>query len=73
VTVQSETYELPEDAEGEGTRFYATATRKSGTNSDADSISLAWDGRAYDYPESSAVIGGKSRKIRNLKEALRVL
>jgi hypothetical protein len=67
VTMMSETYDLGEDAEGEGTRYYATATRGD------DSISLAWDGRAYDYPMSSAVIGGKARKIRNLKEALRVL
>lgn len=67
VTVQSETYEPGEDAEGEGTRYYATATRGD------DSISLAWDGRAYDYPASSAHMAGKVRKIRNLKEALRVL
>jgi hypothetical protein len=67
VEIERETYELPEGAEGEGTRYYATATRG------ADSISLAWDGRAYDYPASSALIGGKSRKVRNLKEALRLL
>jgi hypothetical protein len=67
VTMMSETYELPEGAEGEGTRYYATATRGD------DSISLAWDGRAYDYAASSAQLGGKARKIRNLKEALRVL
>lgn len=67
VTVQSETYEMGADAEGEGTRYYATATRGE------DAISLAWDGRAYDYPSSSAQLAGKARKIRNLKEALRVL
>jgi hypothetical protein len=67
VEMQRETYELEDDAEGEGTRYYATATRGN------DSISLAWDGRAYDYPSSSATINGKGRKIRNLKEALRVL
>lgn len=67
VTMQSETYELGEDAEGEGTRYYATATKGD------DAISLAWDGRAYDYPASSAQLAGKARKIRNLKEALRVL
>jgi hypothetical protein len=69
VTVQRETYELPEGTTGEGTRYYATAA-KPGTD---DAISLAWDGRAYDYPSSDAVINGKGRKVRNLKEALRLL
>ena len=72
VTVQRETYELEEDAEGEGTRFYATATKTTQLGAD-DSISLAWDGRAYDYPASGAVLAGKDRKVRNLKEALRLL
>lgn len=67
VEMMRETYELEADAEGEGTRYYATATR--GT----DSISLAWDGRAYDYPASSANLAGKGRKVRNLKEALRLI
>ena len=67
VTILVETYELADDAEGKGTRHYATATR--GDNS----ISLAWDGRAYDYPASSAHLNGKDRKVRNLKEALRLL
>lgn len=67
VIIQTETYELGDDAEGEGTRHYATA--RKGT----ESMSLAWDGRAYDYPSSSAVLNGKDRKVRNLKEALRLL
>lgn len=67
VTMERETYELEADAEGEGTRYYATATKGD------DSISLAWDGRAYDYPASSAELSGKGRKVRNLKEALRLL
>jgi len=67
VTVQSETYELPEGTTGEGTRYYATATKGE------SHIALAWDGRAYDYPESGASFGGKARKVRNLKEALRLL
>lgn len=67
VEISKETYEMAADAEGEGTRHYATATR--GT----DSISLAWDGRAYDYSASSARIAGKDRKVRNLKEALRLI
>jgi hypothetical protein len=62
-----ETYELEADAEGEGTRYYATATRGD------EAIALAWDGRAFDYPASSAHFGGKARKVRNLKEALRLL
>lgn len=67
VEIERETYELADDATGEGTRYYATATRGE------DSISLAWDGRAYDYAASSARINGKDRKVRNLKEALRLL
>lgn len=67
VTTMSETYELPEGTTGEGTRWFATATRGE------ESISLAWDGRAYDYHASSAVLAGKPRKIRNLKEALRLI
>jgi hypothetical protein len=67
VTMQSETYELPEGATGEGTRYYATATKGE------SHIALAWDGRAYDYQESGASFNGKSRKVRNLKEALRIL
>jgi hypothetical protein len=61
VEIQQETYE------GGNTRTYATATKGD------ESLSLAWEDKAYDYPSSSAVLGGKSRKIRNLKEALRVL
>jgi hypothetical protein len=67
VEIERETYELPEGSTGEGTRFYATGTKGN------DSISLAWDGRAYDYPASSAKLNGKVRKVRNLKEALRLL
>lgn len=67
VTMLRETYELEADAEGEGTRYYATATRGE------ESISLAWDGRKYDYAESGASFAGKGRKVRNLKEALRLL
>jgi hypothetical protein len=72
VEIARETYELAADAEGEGTRFYATATKTTQLGAD-DSISLAWDGRAYDYDASSAVLAGKGRKVRNLKEALRLL
>lgn len=37
-------------------------------------LELAWDadGR-YDYPASSATLGGKSRKVRNVAEALRLI
>jgi ribosomal protein S14 len=57
---------IAEDGE-EQERYVARATKGS------DVIELAWNGRAYDYPSSSAVINGRSRKVRNLKEALRVL
>jgi len=61
VEIHTETYE------GGNTRHYADATK------DGNAIQLAWEGRAYDYPASSARIGGKDRKVRNLKEALRLL
>lgn len=67
VTMTRETYELADDATGEGTRYYATASRGE------SHISLAWDGRAYDYEASGASFNGKARKVRNLKEALRIL
>lgn len=63
VTVTGEVYE----GDTEATRYYADAYK--GENA----IQLAWNGRAYDYPASSALINGRNRKIRNLKEALRVL
>jgi hypothetical protein len=53
-------------------RFYADAHRTTHMGSD-DAVQLAWDGRAYDYTASSARINGKDRKVRNLKEALRIL
>lgn len=57
-----------DETEGDGpARYYADAHRGD------DAIQLAWDGRAYDYPSSSARINGKDRKVRNLKEALRLL
>lgn len=48
-------------------RFVARATKGDQV------IELAWNGRAYDYPSSSAILKGKNRKVRNLKEALRFL
>lgn len=65
VTVHAEDYS---DGTDEGaTRYYADAHRNG------DAVQLAWDGRRYDYPSSSARIAGKDRKVRNLKEALRLL
>lgn len=48
-------------------RFVAVAKRGG------DEIELAWNGRAYDYHASGATFNGKGRKVRNLKEALRLL
>lgn len=45
----------------------AVATR------DGDEITLVWNGKAYDYPASGAVLDGKARKVRNMKEGLRFL
>jgi hypothetical protein len=33
----------------------------------------SWIGRAWDYAGAAAGVGGKARKVRNLKEALRIL
>ncbi len=56
-----------EDDGKEGQRLRAFATKGEET------ISLAWEGRAYSYPNSEAFLGGKARKVRNLKEALRLI
>jgi hypothetical protein len=66
VTMQEETYEETTDGDVPS-RYYATAIKAG------NAIQLAWDGRAYDYDASSAKFGGKDRKVRNLKEALRLL
>lgn len=61
-------WQMNEDGEGyEIERFVARASK------DGNLIELAWNGRAYDYPTSYAILNGKNRKVRNLKEALRVL
>jgi hypothetical protein len=56
------------DEDGEEIERYV-ATAKRGK----DRMTMAWDGRAYDYAGSSAFLNGKSRKVRNLKEATRLL
>jgi hypothetical protein len=56
-----------QEYEDGGTRHFADAHRGE------DAIQLAWNGRAYDYDASSALLNGKSRKVRNLKEALRLI
>jgi hypothetical protein len=56
-----------EGTEEKDARYVATATKGN------DSIELSWNGKAYDYPNSSAQLNGRSRKVRNLKEALRLL
>lgn len=61
----TQTFEGTED-DGDS-RWVATATKGN------DVIELSWEGRAYDYPNSGAFLKGKSRKVRNLKEALRLI
>lgn len=56
-----------EEFDGGNTRHFADAHRGD------EAIQLAWDGRAYDYSASSARLKGRSRKVRNLKEALRLI
>jgi hypothetical protein len=62
----TETDELDEDGEAI-IRHHAVAT-KAGTV-----VEGSWIGKAWDYANAGAGIGGKARKVRNLKEALRIL
>lgn len=62
----TETGEVDEDGEAI-IRHHAVAT-KAGTV-----VEGSWIGKAWDYANAGAGIGGKARKVRNLKEALRIL
>jgi Rho termination factor, N-terminal domain len=62
----TETGEVDEDDEPI-IRHHAVAT-KGGTV-----VEGSWIGKAWDYANAGAGIGGKARKVRNLKEALRIL
>lgn len=68
VEITIETIDVEEDGE-----TFQIERHVAAANRGDDAIKLAWDGRAYDYPSSFAVLAGKSRKVRNLKEALRFL
>lgn len=68
VEVTRTTDVIEEDGEEFETELYVAIAKR-----EDDEIELAWEGRAYNYPNSSALLGGKSRKVRNLKEALRFL
>ena len=59
---------IGDGGEGDGEERYVAIARRGD-----DLIELAWNGRAYDYSSSSANLNGKSRKVRNLKEATRLL
>lgn len=48
-------------------RYVAIAQQKGAM------VQASWNGRAWDYPNAFAGVGGKARKVRNLKEALRIL
>lgn len=65
-TVEISTEEYA-DGDETNTRHFADAHRGD------EAIQLAWDGRAYDYDASSAKLNGRDRKVRNLKEALRLI
>ena len=66
------TVEISTMVEDEVEKHTAVAIRTTQLGAD-DVITLVWNGRAYDYPASSAVLKGKVRMVRNLKEALRLL
>ena len=59
---------IGDGGEGDGEERWVAIARRGD-----DVIELAWNGRAYDYHSSSAFLNGKSRKVRNLKEATRLL
>jgi hypothetical protein len=62
----TETGEVDEDGEAI-IRHHAVATKGGAV------VEGSWIGKAWDYPNAGAGIGGKARKVRNLKEALRIL
>jgi hypothetical protein len=61
-----ETGEVDEDDEPI-IRHHAVATKGGAV------VEGSWIGKAWDYANAGAGIGGKARKVRNLKEALRIL
>jgi hypothetical protein len=62
----TETGEVDEDDEPI-IRHHAVATKAGAV------VEGSWVGKAWDYANAGAGIGGKARKVRNLKEALRIL
>lgn len=56
------------DEDGEPIERYRALATRSGSM-----VEGSWIGKAWDYAGSGAGIGGKARKVRNLKEALRIL
>jgi GMP synthase-like glutamine amidotransferase len=62
----TETGEVDEDDEPI-IRHHAVATKGGAV------VEGSWIGKAWDYANAGAGIGGKARKVRNLKEALRIL
>lgn len=61
-----------ETVEEDGEEFELEKHTAIATKGD-DTMTMVWNGRAYDYPASSMTKGGKGRKVRNLKEALRLI
>ena len=68
VTITRDAQIIEEDGEEfEVDRYVAIATQKGSM------VQASWNGKAWDYPNAFAGVGGKARKVRNLKEALRIL
>ena len=68
-SVEIEYTEMDEADENEEPliRHHAVATKNGVV------VEGSWIGKAWDYANAGAGIGGKARKVRNLKEALRIL
>lgn len=68
VTIETTARMIEEDGEFYEIECYTATAEQKGSI-----VVGSWVGRAWDYEGASAGVGGKARKVRNLKEALRIL
>jgi len=68
VTITTEVETVEEDGEEYEIETYQAVAEQKGYI-----VVGSWIGRAWNYAGAYAGVGGKARKVRNLKEALRIL
>lgn len=68
VTIEVTARMVEEDGEFYEIECYTATAEQKGSI-----VVGSWVGRAWDYAGASAGVGGKARKVRNLKEAIRIL